>query len=179
MPSTREYFIARRTQKDLPMATLHDVYGVTTPPQFDELQPGSYTLRAPFRDSDGAEGGALQVGLEPYEYNPEDKREVIATISERLGHRAIELALPDEKPFIIESSLDDDESRVDVLGRAVTKLIVSDTMGPWMDVTADGEEPIEALGPEGLNRFVQNLVTFSLIKQEAAAKAQAASQSDA
>jgi hypothetical protein len=42
-----------------------------------------------------------------------------------------------------------------------------------MNIRADGEEPIVANGPEGLNRLVQNLTLFSLIKQKAAAEAAA------
>lgn len=152
------------------MAKLNQVPRVATPPRFDELKAGTYTLRAPFFESDQAEGGALQVGLEPYEYEPEDKREVLATVREDLGRRSIELALPDGKPFTVESSIDDDSHRVDALGRAVASLIVEDSMMAWMNIEADGDEPLHAEGPEGLNRLVQNLTLFALLKQETAAK---------
>jgi hypothetical protein len=156
-----------------PMAKLYEVDRVTTPTKFDELLPGTYPLRAPFFDSAEAEGGALQVGLEPDEFTDDDKREVIATIRERAGRRAIELARADGKPFTIESSLDDDESRINALGRAVTRLIIEDSLRAWMNIEADGEELLYAQGPEGLNRLVQNLTVFSLIKQKAAAEAAA------
>jgi len=155
------------------MAKLHEVTGVTTPPDFNKLKAGTYTLRAPVFDSDKAEGGALQVGLEPYEYSQGDKREFTATVREDLGHRAIELALSDGKPFTIESSLDNDESRVDALGRAVVSVVVEDSMRAWMNIGADGDEPLEARGPEGLNRLVQNLTLFTLLQQEKAAQAAA------
>jgi len=155
------------------MAKLEQVTGVTTPPDFDKLKPGTYTLRAPVFESDTSEGGALQVGLEPYEFEDKDKRGIVATISEDLGHIAIDVSLASGEPFSIESSLDSDEGRIDALGRAAVHFIVRDSLSPWMDIEADGEEPLTANGPEGLNRFVQNLVAFSLLKQEAAAKAAA------
>lgn len=155
------------------MVKLEQVAGVTTPPDFDKLKPGTYTLRAPVFESDTAEGGALQVGLEPHEYEKEDKREFTATVREEFGHLAIELALSDGKPFTIESSLDDDESRVDTLGRAVARLVVEDSLRAWMNIEVDGDEPLEAQGTEGLNRLVQNLTVFTLLKQEAAVKAAA------
>jgi len=154
------------------MAELHKVERVTTPPDFDELLPGTYPLRAPFFDSAEAEGGALQVGLEPDEFTDDDKQEVVATVHESQGRRAIELVRADGKPFTIESSLDK-EFRISALGRAVTRLLIEDSLSPWMNIRADGEEPIVANGPEGLNRLVQNLTLFSLIKQKAAAEAAA------
>ena len=42
-----------------------------------------------------------------------------------------------------------------------------------MNIRADGEDPLVADGPEGLNRLVQNLTLFSIIKQKAAAEAAA------
>lgn len=156
------------------MAKLEQVTGVTTPPDFNKLKPGTYTLRAPVFESDTAEGGALQVGLEPYEFDDTDKRKIVATIREDAGHLAVEVALATGEPFTIESSLDSDEGRVDALGRAAVHFIVRDSLNAWMDIEADGDEPLTANGPEGLNRFVQNLVAFSLLKQEAEAKTEAA-----
>ena len=154
------------------MAKLYEVDRVTTPPDFDELLPGTYLLRAPFFESAEAEGGALQVGLEPDQFKEGDKRKVIATIRENAGRRAIELARADGKPFTVESSLDSDDSRVNALGRAVARLVIEDSFRAWMNIEADGEEPLTADGPEGLNRLVQNLTLFSLIKQRAAAEAE-------
>jgi hypothetical protein len=156
------------------MVKLEQVAGVTTPPDFGKLKAGTYTLRAPVFDSDNAEGGALQVGLEPNEFDDKDKRDIVATIREDFGHLAIEVALASGEPFTIESSLDSDEGRVNALGRAAVHFIVRDSLHAWMDIEADGEEPLMVNGPEGINRFVQNLVAFSLIKQEAATKAEAA-----
>ena len=160
------------------MAELYKVERVTTPPDFDELLPGTYPLRAPFFASAEADGGALQVGLEPDEFTDDDKQEVIATIRESAGRRAIELARADGKPFTVESSLDSDDARVNALGRAVTTLLIEDSFSSWMNIRADGEDPLVADGPEGLNRLVQNLTLFSLIKQKAAAEAAAKAKQD-
>lgn len=151
------------------MVKLEQVAGVTTPPDFDKLKPGTYTLRAPVFESDTAEGGALQVGLEPHEYEKEDKREFTATVREEFGRRVIEVALATGEPFTIESSLDSDKGRVNAISRATARLAVRDSMRAWVDVEADGDEPFTVNGPNGINRFVQNIVTFSLIKQEAEA----------
>ena len=173
LPSTYLTLTRPTNPKGPPMAELCNVERVTTPPDFDKLLPGEHPLRAPFFPSAEAEGGALQVGLEPNEFTDDDKQEVIATIRQSAGRRAIELARADGKPFTIESSLDNDEVRINALRRAVTRLFIEESFGPWVNIRADGEDPLVADGPEGLNRLVQNLTLFYLMKQKAAAEAAA------
>lgn len=165
LPSTLEYFTARRTQKDDTMTKLHEVPFAVAPTEFNDLEAGSHTLKAPFFSGD-AEGGALQVGLQPDEYSANEKEELTVTVSGELGHRAIALARADERPFTIENS-DDGHYRDPILSRPVAKLIVAESLkGVWLGVEADGEESLD-VDAAGLNYLTHILAQYTLRKQKA------------
>lgn len=165
LPSTHSNNYARRTQKDNGMTKLHEVPLTTPPTEFNDLKEGSYTLRAPFFHGD-AEGGALQVGLQPDEYESDQKQELAVTVSGDLGQHAIALARLDGQQFSIESS--DNDYRKPVLSRPVAELIVRESLdGPWLGVEADGDDPLD-VDPAGLNYLTQILTAYTLRKQAAA-----------
>jgi len=162
------------------MTKLHEVPFAVPPTEFNDLEAGSHTLRAPFFRGD-ADGGALQVGLQPDEYSADEKEELTVTVSGGLGHRAIALARADGRPFTIENS-DDGHYRDPILSRPVAELIVAESLkGVWLDVEADGEESLD-VDAAGLNYLTHILAQYTLRKQKAlrgTAQAQAAPQSEA
>lgn len=146
------------------MTKLHEVPLAVPPTEFNDLEEGSYTLRAPFFPGD-TEGGALQVGLQPDEYESDQKQELSITVKGDLGHHALELARLDGQPFTIENS--DDGYREWVLSRPVAHLIVTESLGPWLGVEVDGEDPLD-VDAAGLNYLTKILATYTLAKQKAA-----------
>ncbi len=158
------------------MTKLHEVPFAVPPTEFNDLEAGSHTLRAPFFSGD-ADGGALQVGLQPDEYSAHEKEELIVTVSGDLGHRAIALARVDEQPFTIENS-DDGHYRDPVLSRPVAKLIVTESLkGLWLGVEADGEESLD-VDAAGLNYLTHILAQYTLRKQAAARSKSAQTHQD-
>jgi len=143
------------------MTEFREVPLAVPPTEFDDLTEGTHTLHAPFFTGN-AEGGALQVGLQPNEYESDQKHEVAVTVTGEIGQRAIALSRLDGLPFTIENS--DDGDRAPVLSRAVRSLIVAESLGLWLEVKADGDDPLD-VDAAGINYLTKILTTYTLSKQ--------------
>lgn len=145
------------------MTRIPEVALAVPPAGFNNLEEGSYKLRAPFFKSN-IEGGALQVGLQPDEYDADQKEELTVTVTGSIGHHAVELARSDGQPFTVEYSTEG--YREPVLSRAVVRLLVEESLSNWLGVEADGAEPLD-VDPEGLNYLTHIVTTYALRKQAA------------
>ncbi len=143
------------------MTEFREVPLAVAPTEFHKLEEGVYTLRAPFFAGD-AEGDALQVGLQPDGYESDQKHELTVTVIGGMGQRAIALSRLDGLPFTIENS--DDGDRAPVLSRAVRSLIVAESLGLWLEVKADGDDPLD-VDAAGINYLTKILTTYTLSKQ--------------
>lgn len=141
------------------MTRIAEVPFAAPPDELYQIEPGSTLLRAPFFDDD-CEGGALQVGLQPDEFTREQLQELITTVVEELGRRAMKLARQDGLPFTIRYS--DNDLGQPVLDRAVHELTITDTDGIWLGIETADEEPLQVTSPEGLNYLAQVLAMFTL-----------------
>jgi len=144
------------------MTEFREVPLAVPPTEFDDLTEGTHTLHAPFFTGN-AEGGALQVGLQPNEYESDQKHEVAVTVTGEIGQRAIALSRLDGLPFTIESS--DDRYREPVLSRAVRQLIVAESLGLWLQVRADGNDPL-SVDASGINYLTRILTAYTLSQQK-------------
>lgn len=150
------------------MTRFQEVPMAAPPTEFNDLEEGIYTLNAPFFTGKGSDQLALQVGLQPDEYEQDQKEPLAITVTGDLGHHAIELARVDGRPFTVESS--EEDFRVPVLTRAVARLVVAETDGTWLEIGADdSDEPLDA-DPAGIGYLANILALYVHRKQIAEAE---------
>lgn len=153
---------SKEISKGFHMSKQVAVKGVVAPDIFADLEPGVHELHAPFYEDTeyGAEGGALQVGVEGY--SKKEHQLTTVEVIEHLGERAIQLARKDKELFSLESA------EGPMLGRAVRRIRFTEVPGEnYLTVeVAGGSGILEIKNPAGLNHLMASLVAYTHYRQE-------------